>query len=349
MSRHIIGEIGVVMEASPGCTAKLAKTLEDLGFDIVLCPDTQNLSADPYGQLSLAAANTTRLKLGTGVTNPLTRDAAVTASAIATLQVESGGRCICGIGRGDSSLAHIGRTNATTAQLRTCVERLRAYTSGEQVQRAGQLSGLRWLDADALSPIPIDIACTGPKTIRMAADVADRISFAVGSAPERIEWALATAKQRLKETGRKRSDVQIGAYINLVCDPDEHTAIGLGRMISGMVAHFAGMKNAPLDHLPAKLKPLAEKMQQGYDMKRHGQDGGAHLSLVNDEFVDWFSICGPPDKCLERLQEILQFDLDHIYILGGSRVATPHSARQIAMVEQTRLFAEAVMPQLRAG
>ena len=38
-----------------------------------------------------------------------------------------------------------------------------------------------------------------------------------------------------------------------------------------MVAHFAGMKNAPLDHLPPQLKPLAEKMQQGYDMQHHAR------------------------------------------------------------------------------
>ena len=118
-------------------------------------------------------------------------------------------------------------------------------------------------------------------------------------------------------------------------------------MISGMVAHFAGMRNAPLDHLPAQLKPLAEKMQQGYDMQHHAQDKGAHLSMVDDNFVDWFSICGPPDKCLERLQVIMEYDLDHICILGGSPVATPHSARQVAMVEQTRLFAEAVLPKVK--
>ena len=342
-------EFGIIMEVSPGHTAVLAQKIEQMGFDVLLCPDTQNLSPEPYGQLSLAAAQTTRLKLGTGVTNPLTRDAAVTASAITTLQAESGGRCICGIGRGDSSLAHIGRGNATTAQLKTYVEQVRAYTRGETVMRGGQPSALRWLDPDSINPVPVDIACTGPKTIRMAADMADRISFAVGSAPERLEWALATALQRLQETGRSRDDLKIGAYINLVCDRDEQTALNLGRMISGMVAHFAGMKNAPLDHLPAQLKPLAEKMQQGYDMKHHAQDKGSHLSMVNDDFVDWFSICGPPEKCLERMRIILEYDLDHIYILGGSPVATPHSARQAAMVEQTRLFAEAVLPELRGA
>ena len=41
-------EIGIVMEPVPKCSAEMAPLLEEMGFDIVLCPDTQNLSADPY-------------------------------------------------------------------------------------------------------------------------------------------------------------------------------------------------------------------------------------------------------------------------------------------------------------
>ncbi len=337
-------EVGIVMEASPGFTAPLAAEIEALGFDYLLCPDTQNLSPDPFAQLALAAQTTTRLKLGTGVTNPVTRDAAVTACALATLQAESKGRVICGIGRGDSSAEHIGVRNGTTAQLRTFVQRLQAYTRGETIDRNGQQSRLRWFDSVTVDPVPVDIACTGPKTIAMAVDTGERISFAVGSAPERVAWAMETAKARLAESGRPRKDVSIGAYVNLVCDADEGRAINLGRMISGMVAHFAGMKNAPLDHLPAQLRPLAEHMQSGYDMEHHAQEEGEHLAEVNDDFVDWFSICGPPDKCRERLQELVDLGLDHIYLLGGSPVAHPHGERQAAMVEQSRLFAREVLP-----
>lgn len=337
-------EIGIVMEASPGFTAPLAADIEALGFDILLCPDTQNLSPDPFGQLSLATQTTTRLKLGTGVTNPITRDVAVTAGALATLQAESGGRMICGIGRGDSSAEHIGRRNATTAQLQTFVQRLKAYTRGETVDRDGTPSAMRWFDSVDVEPVVVDIACTGPKTIRMAVDTGDRISFAVGSAPERVGWAMDTALARLAETGRPRSDISIGAYVNLVCDNDEGRAIDLGRMISGMVAHFAGMRNAPLDHLPPQLRPLAEMMQTGYDMAHHAQEEGSHLTAVNDDFVDWFSICGPPDKCRARLQSLVDLGLDHVYLLSGSPVAHPHGPRQAAMVEQNRLFAEKVLP-----
>jgi len=340
-------EVGLVMEASPGYTARLALDIEAMGFDYLLCPDTQNLAPDPYGQLSLVADATETLHLGTGVTNPITRDAAVTATAVMTLQQESGGRAICVIGRGDSSAAHIGTKNATTAQLRTCVERIKAYMAGQTIDRNGTESVLRWLNGQEIPPAPVDIACTGPKTIQMAVEVGDRISFAVGSAPERIEWAINTATDHLQKIGRDRSSISIGAFVNLVCDEDEQRAIELGRMIAGMVAHFSGMKNAPVDHLPPQLKDLALHMQSQYDMKHHAQEEASHAVEVSDTFVDWFSICGPPEKCRTRLRTIVDLGLDHVYLLGGSPIAHPHGERQVGMIRQTQLFADEVLPEFR--
>jgi len=340
-------EFGLVMEASPGYTERLAAEIEAMGFDYLLCPDTQNLAPDPYGQLSLAAAATKTLKLGTGVTNPVTRDTAVTATAIATLQQQSNGRAVCVIGRGDSSAEHINIPNATTARLRNGVEQIRSYMRGEAVDRDGKESVLRWLANEDVPPAPVDIAATGPKTIQMAVETADRISFAVGSAPSRVEWAVNTAVEHLEKIGRSRDSISIGAFVNLVCDPDEQRAINIGRMIAGMVAHFAGMKNAPLDHLPPELKDLAAHMQAQYDMAHHAQEEAQHAGEVTDEFVDWFSICGPAEKCVERLRLLTDLGLDHVYLLGGSPVAHPHGERQAAMVDQTRNFAEGVLPAFR--
>lgn len=344
-------DFGLVMEPSAGYTARLAGEIEAMGFDYLLCPDTQNLAPDPYGQLSLASATTSKLRLGTGVTNPITRDVAVTATALMSLQQESAGRAVCVLGRGDSSAEHIGKRNATTKQLRTYAERLQAYMRGETIVRGeGELqkdSALRWLKGLDIPPVPIDIAATGPKTIQMAVETGDRISFAVGSAPERVGWAINTATEHLDKIGRSRDSISIGAFVNLVCDPDEQRAINIGRMIAGMVAHFAGMKNAPLDHLPPQLKDLAAHMQQQYDMDHHAQEEAKHATEVNDDFVDWFSICGPTGKCKDRLASIIDLGLDHVYILGGSPVAHPHGERQAGMVEQNRLFAAEVLPAFK--
>lgn len=340
-------EFGVVMEPSPGYTAKLARQLEDMGFEALMTPDTQNLCGDPYGQLSLAAANTSKIKLGTGVTNPVTRKAAVTASAFASLQIESGGRAICGLGRGDSSADFVGLRQATTEEMRQYADQVKTYIAGGDVMIGEKVSTMRWIQPGEVKAVPIDIACTGPKTIRMAADQADRISFAVGSAPERLSWALDTLNERLAETGRDRSELSVGAYIIVVCHPKEKRAIDMARTISGLVAHFAGMKHAPVDHLPPQLKPLAEALKTDYDMKHHNQSAGSHLDMVDDAFVDWFGIAGPAEKCIDRLGPLIEMGLDHVYVLGGSDVPHPHSAFVKAFVEQAERFTSDVLPHFR--
>jgi 5,10-methylenetetrahydromethanopterin reductase len=103
----------------PRVAARMATRAEDAGFDGMVVVDSQNLAGDCYVALAMAARETERLQLATGVTNPFTRHPAVTASAIASIHVESGGRAVLGIGRGDSALAHIGRAPARVAHLRS--------------------------------------------------------------------------------------------------------------------------------------------------------------------------------------------------------------------------------------
>ena len=99
----------------PQLASVLAERAEAAGWDGMVFVDSQHLVGDTYVGLALAAEHTTRLQLGTGVTNPYTRHPAVTASAIATVQEISGGRAVLGIGRGDSSLAYLDARSRRTA------------------------------------------------------------------------------------------------------------------------------------------------------------------------------------------------------------------------------------------
>jgi 5,10-methylenetetrahydromethanopterin reductase len=81
-----------------------AAAVEGDGWDGVLFTDTQNLSMDVFASLYLAASATTRLKVGTAVTNLVSRHPAVVASAFATLHHVSKGRAHLGVGRGDTAL-----------------------------------------------------------------------------------------------------------------------------------------------------------------------------------------------------------------------------------------------------
>lgn len=189
-------DIGVVLFAPSKRTAALAGLAEQMGFASLRFPDSQNLAPEVWGQLMLAAAATTRIQLGPGVTNSVTRDAAVTACAALSLQVESDGRAVLGIGRGDSSVQRIGRGLDSVARFERYLQMVRTYLSGAAVERDGFASRLEWLPQVAVPTVPIEVAATGPRVIEVAARQADRICFAVGADPQHLAAALARARPR---------------------------------------------------------------------------------------------------------------------------------------------------------
>src|ERR1044072_5558238 len=81
----------------------LTEQAEQAGFEYGWIFDSHVLWMEPYPLLTLMASRTSKMKLGTCVTNPAVRDLTVTASLFATLNSISGGRMVLGIGRGDSS------------------------------------------------------------------------------------------------------------------------------------------------------------------------------------------------------------------------------------------------------
>ncbi len=130
--RHTV-QLWTTGVASARSSARTAQETEAAGWDGMLVVDLQNLSGDPYVSLALAATTTTRIGLGTGVTNSVTRHAAATATAITSVNRISNGRAVLGIGRGDSALAHLGRAPARLAQFERYLRQLQTYLRGEAV------------------------------------------------------------------------------------------------------------------------------------------------------------------------------------------------------------------------
>jgi 5,10-methylenetetrahydromethanopterin reductase len=90
---------------------ELIRYAEELGYDTGWVPDSQMIWSDCYATLALAAVNTKRIRLGTGVAIPGTRIAPVTAHSIASIAQLAPGRVFLGIGTGHTAMrgAHAAR------------------------------------------------------------------------------------------------------------------------------------------------------------------------------------------------------------------------------------------------
>ncbi len=333
----------------PDHALRTAQRSEAAGWDGVAVVDSQNLAPDSYVALTLAATGTERIGLGTGVTNSVTRHPAVTASAAMAVQQLSGGRMSLGIGRGDSALAHLGRSPARFAQFSRYVTVLQRYLRGESVAFADvpmddaiappvealELadhptdSRIRWADP-TLPKVPLEIAATGPKVIALAGRVADRVMFTLGAVPERLRWGMEVARAACAEAGGNPDALAFGAYVNMVCHRDRATARALVRGGLTTFARFSVMHGSVSGPVDAGARDVLEKLHDGYDMRRHTRADSAQATLMSDEFVDAFAIAGPPDHCLERLAGLEALGIDKV-IVSGPTAGTDRVAAQEAM------------------
>src|SRR5713101_949205 len=95
----------------------LTRQAETAGFTYAWMFDSHVLWMEPFPLLTLMAANTRKMHLGTCVTNPAVRDVTVASSLFATLNLASKGRMEMGIGRGDSSRRVLGKKPTTLENL----------------------------------------------------------------------------------------------------------------------------------------------------------------------------------------------------------------------------------------
>jgi 5,10-methylenetetrahydromethanopterin reductase len=323
-------------------TAPMARGLEAAGWDGLLLPDTQCLAADSLVELAMCGAATERLRLGTGVTNPVTRDASALACAVATLQDETAGRIHLGIGRGDSSLAYIGQEPVRFGTFRSFVVDLQTYLRGESVDRAGFASSVRCVQESAQPKVPVDVAGTGPKIVDLAACHADGITLAVGADPERIGLKTSEVEGALVKHGRRRDDFTISVYLNCVVDEDRAAARDLARGTTAVFARFSAMGPAAASGLSEPDRATVAQLFTEYDMSQHASSLAPHAKHLSDDFLDRFAVVGPPEEVLDRLDALAQPGIDRIVLIAGSAGIDP------SRIEKNvgRLSAE-VLPKLR--
>jgi 5,10-methylenetetrahydromethanopterin reductase len=301
-----------------GRTAEVAKLAEATGWDGLLVTDTQCLASEAFVQLAMCVGATQRIRLGTGVTNPVTRDVALMAGGFNTLQQESNGRMSLGIGRGDSSLAHIGKKAAPLSALETFLVRLQRYLRGEVVDRDGFASRLVTHAAD-LPKVPVDIAGTGPRVIKMAAHHAEGLTLGVGANPERIAEKVRETEAGLAAAGRSRAGFTISAYVNVGIADRIEEARELVRGGASVTARFSGMHGGSgSDGLSAAEREAVLALADRYDMAHHGSSQAAHARALPDAFLDGFAAIGDAARVTDRLRAIVETGVDRIVLIGGS-------------------------------
>jgi probable F420-dependent oxidoreductase len=304
---------GVTFMTDPPVSETVGRTVlaEENGFSHAWMWDSHVLWQDVYPIFALMAAETERIHLGTCVTNPVTRDPTVTASAMATLNEISGGRMEMGIGRGDSAQRVLGRGPVTVAHLEQACRTIRDLAEGRQVDFDGTEVQLKWSEGRRL---PVWVAAYGPKALHTAGRVADGVILQLAD-PFIIEWALRYLREGAEQAGRNPADIKVMAAAPAYLSEDLAHARDQVRWFPALVSNHVVdlVKRYSEGELPDALTDYIAA-REGYDYAHHGRAGSDNAEFVTDEVVDRFCVIGGPEQVRARLGELRDLGVDQFNI-----------------------------------
>jgi probable F420-dependent oxidoreductase len=298
----------------------LARQAEAAGFEYGWIFDSHVLWMEPYPLLTLMATNTKRMKLGTCVTNPATRDLTVTASLFATLNLISGGRMQLGIGRGDSSRRVMGKNPVSWSQLESAVREFRDLTSGKEVQHDGQATRLSW----ARIPPPVWIAGYGPKVLHMAGRVADGIILQFAD-PALIDWCMGFVREGARAAGRDPKSIEVMSAAPVWVSDNLNVARERVRWFPALVSNH--VIDLIRQYKPEDLPPALTSYVQDrghYDYQHHCEVGSDNAEFVSDEVIERFCLIGPAEAHRTKLRELADVGVTqfNIYLMCGDEEQT---------------------------
>jgi 5,10-methylenetetrahydromethanopterin reductase len=284
----------------------LCREAEASGFEWVGVADSQSVFHEMYVALTLAALNTSRVRVGPLVTNPQTRHLVVTASAMASVDELSGGRAILGIGSGDSAIYTVGAPPATVAGLEDAVVTLGRLTSGEAVKREART----WQVHRTGRRIPIYLAAEGPRTLELAGRVADGVIVGLGLTPDVIRLSLAAIERGARAAGRSLADVDVWWFAKTNVADTRAAAVEPIKMALAASANHAFRFTLEGKGVPAELHEPIHGLQREYNSHHHEIAGAGNAVLTDrwgltDFLVDRFAIAGTPAECVAQVRRAM--------------------------------------------
>jgi alkanesulfonate monooxygenase SsuD/methylene tetrahydromethanopterin reductase-like flavin-dependent oxidoreductase (luciferase family) len=212
-------------------TVEAARWAEDVGFESLWINDHMQVDPpleeapifEPFVEIAALAVETRRARLGHLVLAAPYRNAGLTAKAISTVDVISGGRAILGIGAGwkeDEWLAYgygfpsAGERLAMLADHLEIITRMlgpgRATWPGRTAHVIDAIHEPKGLQHPR---IPILIGGNGPKvTWRLAARFADELNLDA-LPPDKVEAALPVIRDRCREIDRDPASLAVSVFI----------------------------------------------------------------------------------------------------------------------------------------
>jgi 5,10-methylenetetrahydromethanopterin reductase len=252
------------------------------------------------------ASLTKNMKICLGIVNPYTRNPALLAMTIATLDEISTGRLVCGIGPGvRSKYIRMGvRADKRLSTVRDTVDVLRRLLKRENVSCRGatfRMESVHLGFTPLRENIPIYLAAVGPKMLQLAGEIADGVLLTAASSPRYVRKALENIRIGAEKSGRDPSSVDIACYV--ICSLSDSSQEALEAARVAVASNLAPAEYGRLILEETGLDPSVFDRIAKVDK----DETGVKISpqVVPDDVVDELSASGTPERFRGRLDEYL--------------------------------------------
>ncbi len=297
----------------------LAQAAESLGFDGLWTAETAH---NPFLPLCLAAANTTRLELGTAISVAFPRSPMVMAQEAWDLAELSGGRFILGLGT--QIKAHIVRRFSTIwdspgPRLREYILALRAiwntFQRNEPLNFRGQFYQFT-LMTPFFTPgpistpdIPIYIAGVNAYLCQLAGELCQGFHVhAFHTARYLREVIIPNLEQGAARAGRTRAEVATTCAIFIVTGTNAQEMEQSKNMVKTQIAFYG---STPSYQTVLELHGWQAVGAELNNLSRQGR--WAEMGdRITDEMLSEFAIVAPPDQLARCVRERYEGLLDRV-------------------------------------
>ncbi|WP_119072559.1 LLM class flavin-dependent oxidoreductase [Aggregatilinea lenta] len=281
---------------------------EGRGFEAVWQAESR-LVRDAIVPMAAYGATTKRIKIGSGVVNNWTRNAALTAATFLTLDDLAPDRMILGIGAWwDPLAANVGiKREKPLLAMREHITVVRDLLAMKNVTFNGEFVKVNGIELDIVHGrreprnVPIYIGATGMKMMALAGEIADGVLLNYLVSPAYNATALENLEKGAKLSGRTVDEIDRPQLVVCSVDSDRKKALdGARKLVTqylGQQPHImkaSGVSSDVLDEIHQVLTwPATEEQIE------------RAMELVPDDVVQLITASGTPDEVRAKVREYI--------------------------------------------
>ncbi len=279
---------------------------ESRGFDAVWQAESR-LVREATVPLAAYASVTERIKVGSGVSDCWSRNAARLAATFSTLDDLAPGRVLLGLGAWwDPLAAKVGitRTHPLTV-MREVVTAVRALLANETVTFHGEWVHLTGVELDYVyqdrrpKDVPIYIGATGDKMLELAGEIADGVVLNYLVSPDYNERAMQHLERGLGTAGRSLEDLDRPQLVVCSVHEDETTALDMARL---MVTQYLGQQ-PHIMRASGVPQSLLDAVGEVLTWPATHEQVEVTSKLVPDDVVRMLTASGTPEQARARVAD----------------------------------------------